>query len=129
MAFFSLYWLQGQIQIAYSVLQYIHESFALAIWFGYYKWFHRSFASNALTDKPKSTRKYLITKPFTCSALSPSVLCKTVRVQSRARWVFSFCAIVSCSFSVVSANISWKSKEMKGFKRIRDYQYFYTILS
>ena len=35
------------------------EGFALSIWFGYYKRFLRSFAYYPVTDKAKSTRKYL----------------------------------------------------------------------
>ena len=32
----------------------------VSIWFGYYKRFPRSFTRSGITDKPKSTRKYLL---------------------------------------------------------------------
>ena len=39
----------------------IHEGFPLLIWFGnILKRFLRSFVHSALTNKPKSTRKYLL---------------------------------------------------------------------
>ena len=58
MAFFGLYWLQrSNSNSLFRAL--ISEGFALSIWSGYCKRFPRSFASNGLTNKPKSTRKYL----------------------------------------------------------------------
>ena len=38
----------------------MHEDLTLSIWFGYYKRFPRSFAGYTVTNKPKSTRKYLL---------------------------------------------------------------------
>ena len=38
----------------------IHEGVTLSIWFGYYKQFLRSFKLYAVTNRPKSTRKYLL---------------------------------------------------------------------
>ena len=37
-----------------------HEDLTLSIWLGYYKRFPRSFTRSGITDKPKSTRKYLL---------------------------------------------------------------------
>ena len=52
-------WGQGSnLNSLFRALQW--EGFALSIWFGYCKRFLRSFAHYALTNKPKSTRKYLL---------------------------------------------------------------------
>ena len=37
----------------------IYKSFALSIWLGCCKWFLRSFMSNAFTNKPQSTHRYI----------------------------------------------------------------------
>ena len=37
-----------------------HEDLTLSIWLGYYKHFPRSFKRYGITDRPKSTRKYLL---------------------------------------------------------------------
>ena len=56
--FFSLYWLQRpNLNSLYRAPT--HEGFALTFWFGYYKWFLRSFECYADTNKHKSTGKYL----------------------------------------------------------------------
>ena len=59
MAFFGLNWLQGpNSNSLFRAL--IGEGFSLSIWFGYYKRFLRSFVLSPVTNRPKSTRKYLL---------------------------------------------------------------------
>ena len=58
MANFGLYWLQRPNLNSLSRAP-MYKGFHLLIWFGYYKWFSRSFKYSAFTDKPKSTRNYL----------------------------------------------------------------------
>ena len=62
MSFFGLYWLQRpNSNSLFCAL--IHKGFALSIWFGYYKQFLRTLKYYAVTNKPKSTRKYLLDGP------------------------------------------------------------------
>ena len=55
---FALSWLQRpSLNCLFRAL--LWEGFALSIWFCYCKWFLRTLACYADTDKPKSARKYL----------------------------------------------------------------------